>query len=161
MTCAQKRGSKKQLFAFSNGDAIVNRFNRFSLMVWCLAGCLSVPCSRSSKTDVQTWTRSIARTALLRRSCGRNVKLWKRILMVRHFRTVHAVSSWREPIDLGRLVLGVHFKLRCLARLMQLSQAPYGVWCVSMRLNAHPVWTIEYQKWRVQPGDGCFVFCNL
>ena len=30
--------------------------------------------------------------------------------MVRHFRTVHAVSSWREPIDLGRLVLGVHFK---------------------------------------------------
>ena len=26
------------------------------------------------------------------------------------FRTVHAVSSWREPIDLGRLVLGVHFK---------------------------------------------------
>lgn len=115
MTCAQKRGSKKLFFAFSNGDAIVNRFNRFSLMVWCLAGCLSVPCGKSSKTDVQTWIRSTARTASLRRPCGRNVKLWKRISMVRHFRTVHAVSSWREPIDLGRLVLGVHFKSRCWA----------------------------------------------
>ena len=85
MTCAQKRGSKKLFFAFSNGDAIVNRFNRFSLMVWCLAGCLSVPCGQPSKTDVQTWARSAARTALLRRLCGRNVKLWKRILMVRLF----------------------------------------------------------------------------
>ena len=44
--------------------------------------------------------------------------------MVRPFRTVHAVSSWREPIDLGRLVLGVHFKSRCWALTDELSRAP-------------------------------------